>query len=200
MLCYDLNRDTIMQGRSLRIDYKYPCSVIAVYPPVALENQDAEKEKGGQMFRKILVCLDGSNLSEQILRYVSEEASSSDKKMILLNVVTLPIATPIAIPGDASNITPMLPTPEQIAADEAKAEKYLEKKAQSLKELGIKTKCVVVMGDPGSAIVDYAEKNAIDLIAIATHGRSGLRRILFGSVAEYVIKHSKLPILLIKPK
>jgi nucleotide-binding universal stress UspA family protein len=152
------------------------------------------------MFQKILVCLDGSNLSEQILRYVSEEASGSNKKVTLLNAVTLPITTPVAIPGDASNIMPMMPSPEQIAADEAKAKKYLEKQAQSLKELGIKTECVVVIGDPGSSIVDYAEKNAIDLIAIATHGRSGLRRILFGSVAEYVIKHSKLPILLIKPK
>ena len=152
------------------------------------------------MFKKILVCLDGSNLSEQILRYVSEEASGSNKKVILLNAVTLPIITPVAIPGDASSITPMLPTPEQIAEDEAKARKYLEKKAKSLEELDINTECVVVIGDPGSSIVDYAEKNAIDLIAIATHGRSGLRRILFGSVAEYVIKHSKLPILLIKPK
>jgi nucleotide-binding universal stress UspA family protein len=152
------------------------------------------------MFKKILVCLDNSNLSEQILRYVSEEASGPDKKLILLNVLTLPIATPVAIPGDASNITPMLPTPEQMAADEAKAKKYLEKKAQSLKEMGIKAECVVTIGDPGSTIVEYAEKNAIDLIAIATHGRSGIRRILFGSVAEYVIKHSKLPILLIKPK
>ena len=152
------------------------------------------------MFQKILVCLDGSNLSEQILRYVSEEASGSNKKVTLLNAVTLPITTPVAIPGDASNILPMMPSPEQIAADEAKAKKYLEKQAQSLKGLGIKTDCVVVIGDPGSSIVDYAEKNAIDLIAIATHGRSGLRRILFGSVAEYVIKHSKLPILLIKPK
>ena len=120
--------------------------------------------------------------------------------MILLNVVTLPIATPVAIPGVASNITPMMPTPEQIAEDETKAQKYLEKKAKTLKELGIKTECAVIIGDPGSTIVDYAEENAIDLIAIATHGRSGLRRIIFGSVAEYVIKHSKLPILLIKPK
>jgi len=152
------------------------------------------------MFKKILVCLDGSNLSEQILHYVSEEASGPNKKVILLNALTLPITTPVGIPGDTSAITPMLPTPEQTAADEAKAQKYLEKNAQPLKELGITTECVVTVGDPGSAIIDYAEKNDIDLIAIATHGRSGLRRILFGSVAEYVVKHSRLPILLIKPK
>jgi nucleotide-binding universal stress UspA family protein len=152
------------------------------------------------MFRKLLVCLDGSNLSEQILRYVSEEVSGSDKKVILLNVVPLPIVTPIAIPGDVTNITPMLPTPEQMAEDEAKAQKYLDKKAKPLKDLGIKTECVVIVGDPGSTIISYAEKNAIDLIAIATHGRSGLRRIIYGSVTEYVIKHSTLPILLIKPK
>ena len=152
------------------------------------------------MFKKILVCLDGSNLSEQILRYVSEEASGSNKKVILIQAMSLPMITPVAIPGAVSNIAPMLPSPEQIAEDEAKVKKYLEKKAKSLKEMGIDTQCTVVSGDPGSMIIDYAEKNGIDLIAIATHGRSGLRRIIYGSVAEYVIKHSKLPILLIKPK
>jgi nucleotide-binding universal stress UspA family protein len=54
------------------------------------------------------------------------------------------------------------------------------------------------MGKPRDIIVDYANRNNIDLIAIVTHGRRGLGRILFGSVAEYVVKHSKLPVLLVK--
>jgi len=152
------------------------------------------------MFKKILVCLDGSSFSEQVLRYASEEATASSKKLVLLHVVMLPVVTPVGIPGDAANIAPMLPTPEQIVADETKAKTYLNKKAKSLEEMGIDTECVVIAGNPGTTIVDYAEKNDIDLIAIATHGRSGIKRMIFGSVAEYVLRNSKLPILLIRPK
>ena len=48
--------------------------------------------------------------------------------------------------------------------------------------------------------MNYANNNKVDLIAIATHGRSGFKRMLFGSVTEHVIKNSKMPILLIKPQ
>ena len=151
------------------------------------------------MFKKILVCLDGSSFSEQVLRYASEEATATSKNLVLLHVVMLPIVNTVAIPGAATNIGSM-PSPEQIAAYETKAKTYLNEKAKSLKEAGIDTECVVIVGNPGQTIVDYAEKNDIDLIAIATHGRSGIKRVIFGSVAEYVIKNSRLPILLIKPK
>ena len=135
------------------------------------------------MFKKILVCLDGSSFSEQALRYASEEATATGKKLVLLQV---------------ANIATTLPEPEQIAAEKAKAKTYLNKKAKSLKEMGIDAECVVIFGDPGRAIVDYAENSGIDLIAIATHGRGGITRMIFGSVAEYVIRNSKLPILLIR--
>jgi nucleotide-binding universal stress UspA family protein len=137
------------------------------------------------MFRKILVCLDGSSFSEQALRYASEEVTAASKKLVLLYV---------------ANTATMLPEPEQVAAGESKAKAYLNKKAQSLKDMGIDTECVAIVGEPGPSIVNYAEKNAIDLIAIATHSRSGINRMVFGSVAEYVVKNSKLPILLIRPK
>jgi len=152
------------------------------------------------MFTKILVCLDGSKLSEQILQFASEEALSSDKEVVLLRVVPLMHSTTIAVPGVISSIPPSPPAPKQLAAEEAEATAYLDARAASLKKIGIKTECVVLVGNAGESIVDYAHQNKIDLIAIATHGRSGLKRILFGSVTEYVIRNSKLPILLIKPK
>ncbi len=151
------------------------------------------------MLRKILICLDGSSLSEQILQYASEEALGADREVVLLRAVPLSHSTTIAVPGVISSIPPS-PGPQQLAAEETEAKDYLDAKAKSLKKMGIKTECVVIVGNPGEEIVNYANKNKIDLIAIATHGRSGLKRILFGSVAEYVIKNSKLPILLIKPK
>jgi nucleotide-binding universal stress UspA family protein len=152
------------------------------------------------MFRKILICLDGSSLSEQILQYASEEAIGADREVVLLRAVPLSHSTTIAVPGVISSIPPSPPGPQQLAAEEAEAKTYLDAKAKSLKKLGIKTECVVLVGNPGEEIVNYAHKHKVDLIAIATHGRSGLKRILFGSVTEYVIKNSKLPILLVKPK
>jgi nucleotide-binding universal stress UspA family protein len=152
------------------------------------------------MFRKILVCLDGSSLSEQILQYASEEAIGADREVVLMRAVPLSHSTTIAVPGVISSIPPSPPSSQQLAAEETEAKEYLDAKAKSLKKIGIKTECVVLVGNPGESIVNYANKNKIDLIAIATHGRSGLKRMLFGSVTEYVIKHSKLPILLIKPK
>jgi nucleotide-binding universal stress UspA family protein len=152
------------------------------------------------MFRKILVCLDGSSLSEQILQYASEEALGHDKDVVLLRVVPLSHSTTIAVPGVISSIPPSPSGPEQLAAEETEAREYLDAKAKALKNIGINVECVVIVGNSGEAIVNYAHENKVDLVAIATHGRSGIKRMLFGSVTEYVIKNSKLPILLIKSK
>jgi nucleotide-binding universal stress UspA family protein len=153
------------------------------------------------MFRKILVCLDGSKLSEQILKYASEEALlGEDREVVLLRAVSLSHSTTIAVPGVISSIPPTPPGPQQLAAEEAEAREYLDAKAASLKKIGVEAKCVVLVGNAGEEILNYANNNKIDLIAIATHGRSGIKRILFGSVTEYVVKNSRIPILLIKPK
>jgi nucleotide-binding universal stress UspA family protein len=57
-----------------------------------------------------------------------------------------------------------------------------------------------LLGSPGESIVSYADENGFGLIALVTHGRSGLGRLVFGSVADFIIRRSGLPILLIKPK
>jgi len=153
------------------------------------------------MFKKILVCLDGSKLSEQILQYASEEALHGEgKELVLFRAVPLSHSTTIAVPGVISSIPPTPPGPQQLAAEETEAREYLKEKAAALKKIGIETQYVVLVGNSGEEIVNYANKNNVDLIAIATHGRSGIKRILFGSVTEHVIKNSKIPILLIKPK
>ena len=152
------------------------------------------------MFKKMLVCLDGSNFSEQILQYVLEEAAGTTREIVLLRVIPVPHSIATTGPGVISSVPPVPPSPEQLAEEETKVKEYLDSKAKSLKERGIKVECVAITGNPGETIVNYANNNRVDLIAIATHGRSGIRRMIFGSVAEYVIKNSKVPILLIKPK
>ena len=152
------------------------------------------------MFKKMLVCLDGSDFSEQILQYAAEEATDTSAEVVLLRVVSVPRSITKTRPGTVSSVPPVPPSPEQLTEEAASVRKYLDDKAEPLKARGIKVGCVAITGDPGEAIVNYANNNDVDLIAIATHGRSGIKRVIFGSVAEYVIKHSGVPILLIKSK
>ncbi|MDY6835665.1 MAG: universal stress protein [Chloroflexota bacterium] len=152
------------------------------------------------MFKRILVCLDSSSLAEQILPYASEIALRSSCEMVLLEVVSAVSSVGVAIPG----VEPV-PIASDILSDRIEKEKqeaiaYLENVAQPLREKGLSVESVALQGLPGDAIVAYAQENQIDVVAIATHGRSGLGRLVFGSVAEHVLKESGLPILLIKPK
>src|SRR5512137_3069659 len=148
------------------------------------------------MFQKILVCLDGSKLAEQILPYAAEQAARFGGSLVLLQVVSLAsIPTPTGIES-----VPVAVPNDQLADAEAAARDYLNGLALTLRDKGVKVQCVTMVGHPAESIVSYAEENRFDLVAIATHGRSGLRRLVFGSVADYVIRKSGLPILLIKPK
>jgi nucleotide-binding universal stress UspA family protein len=80
------------------------------------------------------------------------------------------------------------------------AEEYVLKVKENLKKQGIATRAVTVVGNPADEILGYTEKNNVDLIVMSTHGRSGLSRFFFGSVAEKVSRHSRVPVLLIAPE
>jgi nucleotide-binding universal stress UspA family protein len=152
------------------------------------------------MFKKILVCLDGSELAEQILPYAVEEALHFQSKLVLFQVIPEPVAFSPGIPGTAA-----APVQTDTMLEEAEkalngARNYLEKIATPLRKKGIQVEAVSILGRAGDAILSYAEGNNINLIAIATHGRSGLRRGVFGSVADYVLRESGLPILVIRPQ
>lgn len=151
------------------------------------------------MFEKILVCLDGSSRAEQILPYATEQALHFGSKVVLFQV----IITSSTVAASLSGVEPVPPPPElmleQIREEESEAKSYLEREAQPLRGKGLNVECVIVQGTPGQAIVSYADESGVDLIAIATHGRSGLGRLVFGSVADFVLRESGLPILVIKP-
>ena len=148
------------------------------------------------MFEKILVCLDGSKLAEQILPYAVEQALRLDSKVVLLHVVVDPVvvAAGAVIPVPASAI------PEATQEEESEARAYLDSVAKPLRQKGVDIELVTLYGTAGEAIVRYARDKGMGLIAMATHGRSGLGRAVFGSVADFVLRESGLPILVIKPK
>lgn len=164
------------------------------------------------MFEKILVCLDGSDLAEQILPYVMEQALRFGSKVELLRVVTMPsTGIPAAAAGAGAGTPPDYTAAgtgsytaelmrEQVEREENEAKTYLDHVTKQLHEKGLDVDWVIGQGTPGEAIVKYAHESEVGFIAITTHGHSGLKRAIFGSVADYVLRESGLPMLVIKPE
>jgi nucleotide-binding universal stress UspA family protein len=151
------------------------------------------------MFEKILVCLDGSGLAEQILPYAAEQARRFGSQVTLLHVVLEPVMVSTGAAGGPEH----LEKPgvlEQMKKEQQQTVTYLKRIAAHLHEQGVEVEPVLLQGSPGDAIVSYAVDNNIGLIALASHGRSGLGRAVFGSVAEYVLRNSGLPVLVVRPQ
>jgi nucleotide-binding universal stress UspA family protein len=153
------------------------------------------------MFKKILVCLDGSELAEQILPYAEEQALHFNSKLVLIRVYTEPGFIGLAVPGFPGIPIETQNLGKQIQKEEEDAVNYLKNTADKLlKQRGIAADCVTLLGSPGEAIVKYAIENNFELLAIATHGRTGAGRMVMGSVADHIVRHAHLPILLISPE
>jgi len=69
-----------------------------------------------------------------------------------------------------------------------------------LRDKGVKVRSQVLLGDPAEEIIDYAENEGVDLIVMCSHGASGIRRWVFGSVTEKVLRGTATPVLVIRPK
>ena len=151
--------------------------------------------KGGLMFNRILVCLDGSALAEEILPYATEVAKRFGSKVVLLEVTTPPSI--VIEPTTGYSHTTSL---SEIQRSEDEAASYLEDTSQQLQQQGLGVEYLTLPGSPGKTIISYAEENDIDLIALGTHGRGGLVRMAFGSVTDYILRHSNLPLLVMRPQ
>ena len=152
------------------------------------------------MFKKILVCLDGSELAEVILPYALEQAKRFDSELVLFRAFSEPSFISLAIPGMPGVPIETERMEKHLIKDEIEAETYLKSLADKLQaENSLTVNYHQVMGEAGPAIIEYCVKQEIELIAIATHVRSEPSRVMLGSVADYVIRHSGTPILLIRP-
>lgn len=142
----------------------------------------------------IFVPLDGSGLAEKALPHAAVLAKRLKLAVQLLRVYTLP--------GDAYVVADGVIAQGSAQFREAmqkEAESYLEGKVETLRAEGLDHVIGTAMeGDAASEIVDLAAKTANSLIAMSTHGRSGIGRWLLGSVAEKVLQHSHVPMLLIR--
>lgn len=146
------------------------------------------------MFKKVLVPLDGSELSESALTHVTDIISDCHAADVVLMRIKEPLDP---------NVIGTLDAKVAVELDEAyrdEAARYLDKVVETLKEKGIAAKTEVLSGNPAEEIIKYSQKNDIDLIIMSTRGRSGISRLVFGSVAEKVIRNSTVPVLIKPPR
>lgn len=142
------------------------------------------------MYKRAIVPLDGSIVAEGIIPFVLEIAGPLDMEVVLLRVV-VPIP-PSVIEGS-----------RYVAVEDAEkrrleAEGYLQPIAAELRARGVRVRSQVRRGEPTAEILAGAKAVGADLIAMTTHGRSGLGRLLFGSVAEAVLRQSEIPVFLMR--
>jgi nucleotide-binding universal stress UspA family protein len=171
-------------------------------PTLLYRPQDRETGSAGepQPIKKILVCLDGSALAEQVMPFATEEALVFRAELVLLQVVPEPVILLPGIPG----VEPVpIPTDTMVEGTRRalkRANDYLQEAAALPRDRDLHVETVAMLGRAGETILSYADRNSVSLIAIATQGRSGLGRAIFGSVADHVLRRSGLPVLVIRPK
>jgi nucleotide-binding universal stress UspA family protein len=144
-------------------------------------------------FKHILIPLDGSKLAEETILLAARMAALCNARITLLRVVI-----PRLVVGQPSYV---LQFDVQLLEEyEREAERYLDSVAARLLETVPKVDAIVVLADnTPRAILDWAAEQGADLIAMSTHGRSGFRRFMLGSVADKIVRGAHVPVLLTRP-
>ncbi|MBN2239524.1 MAG: universal stress protein [Dehalococcoidales bacterium] len=156
------------------------------------------------MSNRILVPLDGSPTGESALLYLKNYFSETDPKdipeFVLLQVVNPPL-THLPVEGgnvDVPNIDAWAEQQQKAAMD------YLEVSAEILKNIGAEVRCEVIINDTDTssadAIIQAETELAVNLVAMSTHGRRGLRRFALGSVTEKVLRGGNVPVLMVRAR
>ncbi len=153
------------------------------------------------MYEHLLVALDGSEAAEQVLPHAEALAQKFGSTVTVLRAVvsaeTLLAQSATAGPAVGEVAPPMDPTPI-LEAEQSSASEYLASVEQRLKQSGVQVKVEHPEGNASDLIIERAEALGVSLILMTTHGRSGLGRIVFGSTADSVLRHSRCPVLLVR--
>ena len=158
------------------------------------------------VYRKIIVTSDGSDLANSALPHAVMLARASGAELLVTQVVDsvsqiISHTTPATIePIPSGRITAEI-AQDAVASQRAAAEEHLDGVAAELRAEGVEeVSSLVLEGSPGTAICDAVEELGVDLVVIATHGRSGLGRAVLGSVADHVVRHTpKAAVLVVRP-
>jgi nucleotide-binding universal stress UspA family protein len=165
----------------------------ATHTPMLVVRPPADGQPGDAAnLTKVLVPLDGSELSASVLPFAVDLAKSLGASIVLFHAVAEPV---LAYPGveaisfDAGVLEEM----------EAGAHELLASTARDLAAKGVKADPVVAVGNATDGIVWAAEREGAGLIVMSTHGRSGIGRIVLGSVADAVVRRTSLPVVVVRP-
>jgi nucleotide-binding universal stress UspA family protein len=148
------------------------------------------------VYKTILLPLDSSELSELSLEHIKNVVTTANKSEIILFMVLERISFFAHTSYPTLGKDTMLSIEKQ---SQNQAQDYVSKVAGKLNQQGLNARGVVVWGLPADEILKYIKENKIDLVIMTTHGRSGIRRWAFGSVAEKVIRYSTAPVLIVPP-
>jgi nucleotide-binding universal stress UspA family protein len=140
------------------------------------------------VFKKILIPLDGSKIAEAVIPFAREIAARSGAEILFVTAVQQ-----VGV-WDAALSLQVMKRDSEIAAD------YLATVEKAESGEGRKVATQVLDGDAAEAVLAAADNAGADLIAISTHGRSGISRWLFGSVATRILEHASVPLLVLRPK
>ncbi|MBI4329535.1 MAG: universal stress protein [Chloroflexi bacterium] len=144
------------------------------------------------MFNKVLVPLDGSALAEGIMPYVEEMGVRLGSEVTLFHVVD-----PDTL--DSHDPEHRVFIEQLVSKAQTRAEDYIRRVVRGLKEKKVAVQTDIAVGRAAEEVVRKAEEGGYDLVAMSTHGRSGVGRWVFGSVADRVLHATKAPVLLIRP-
>lgn len=147
------------------------------------------------MYQHILVPLDGSELAEQAIPH-ARKLAQPPARLSLLRAMPQEY---IAAVEQAGRYASKFSTEETLAKAEAEERAYLSRVAQELQQEGYQVSTQVTRRGAAEAILDYANHHGVDLIVIASHGRSGIRRWILGSVTQKVLHSAHIPVLVIRP-
>ena len=165
----------------------------ATHTPMLVVRPPAEGKQGdAPPLTKVLVPLDGSELSASVLPFAGDLAKSLGASIVLFHAVFEPVMT---YPGAEAVFDPGVLKEMQAGAHE-----YLSSAASGLAAKGVEAHSVVTTGNATDGIVWAAEREGAGLIVMSTHGRSGLGRIVLGSVADAVVRRTSLPVIVVRPK
>ena len=161
--------------------------------------------------RKVLVPLDGSAFSREVLGSVTDLLDPGSCELVLLRVAAEPegtSATPLRpLVLDAWLMGPETrPEPHPVFESQyweslrAELRTEMSTDVRRLRDAGFEVTAVVLFGHAAEEITDFVERREIDLVAMATHGRSGVGRLLMGSVAEKVLRRVPVPVMMLRPR
>ncbi len=145
-----------------------------------------------RLVKRILVPLDGSRIGEAAIPHTEKLAGALGAEVAFFQVLELPIVVSGRFIDGEFKVTP-----QEMRKRKASGIAYLDDVGKTLKERGLNISAAVVSGSPAEQIMYWAEEKAIDLIAISTHGRSGIGRWVFGSVTDKVLHAGDTPVLVI---